>query len=314
VKPGPEELEIQAGTAWPGWCCSYCAAPLEPRPFGLMCAAEGRFFSTHGGVQRLLSEERRREIRPFLELYQRVRRDEGWRVEPGLPEVPPGHPHAGIWRARAQRFGEGLELAAQRLGPGRWRVLEVGAGCCWAAVRLLERGHRVAAIDLNLDADDGLAAADRLLADPTDLPRAEADMEALPLEPGAFDLVLAAGTLHYTNAPSRTLVELRRVTRRGGLLLVLDSPVYRRRRDGEAMVAERMRAHSERYRVPIPRESQSGYFVHGELRGLFEAAGWSLEMHGWPRGLREWARDMLELARYKRRTARFPILVGRRHG
>ena len=304
---------VQAA-GWVGWCCSYCAAPLRPKGAGLVCADEERWFATHEGIHRLLPEERRREIRPFLELYQRVRRDEGWRAEPGLPDVPPSHPRARLWRARAARFREALAIAARHLGPAPWHVLEVGAGCCWASVQMLARGHRVVAVDVNLDPEDGLVAANRLLPAGAELPRAEADMEALPLEPGSFDLVLAAGALHYAQRVTRTLVELRRVTRRGGLLVIVDSPVFRRRPDGEAMVAERMRRHAELYPPGLPRESQSSYLVTGELAGVFAGAGWRLEVHGWPAPAREWARDLVEIARHGRRTARFPILVASRHG
>ena len=298
----------------PGWCCSYCAAPLELEAHGLYCAAEGRWFATLDGVHRLLPEERRRELRPFLELYQRVRRDEGWRAEPGLPEVPEHHPQAAIWRARANRFQRGLDLAVNRLGAGPWRVLEVGAGCCWASIQLQASGHHVTAVDVNLDSDDGLTAPNRMLSEPWRLPRAEADMEALPLEPARFDLVLAAGSLHFPAHLMRTLVELRRVTRRGGVLLVLESPTFRRRPDGEAMVARRMREEARRYSVLLPRESQSSYFVLGELPGVFERSGWGLEIHGWPGPLREQARDLLEIFRHGRRTARLPVLLGTRHG
>jgi SAM-dependent methyltransferase len=178
----------------------------------------------------------------------------------------------------------------------------------------VERGHRVAAVDVNLDPFDGLQAADRLLDVPQRLARAEAEMDELPLPPGAFDLVVASGALHYTHDMPRTLVELRRVTRKGGLLLVLDSPTYRRRPDGEAMVADRMQALERRYGLPIPRESQSSYLVLGELRGVFSSAGWLLEIHGWPGRIREMARDAVEILRHGRRTARFPILLARRDG
>jgi SAM-dependent methyltransferase len=305
-------VDVRAGDDWPGWCCSYCFAPLENRSHGLFCAVEGRWFATERGVHRLLPDDRRREILPFLELYQRVRRDEGWRASRELPCVHGGHPHAAVWRERAPRFREGMRLAAAALGPGPWRVLDAGAGCGWASVRLIEKGHRVVAVDVNLDDDDGLPAAGRLLADSASLERAEAEMEALPVEAGAFDLVLAGASLHYATRLVRTLVELRRVTRRGGALLVLDSPVYRMRRDGEAMVAERMDEQARRYGVRLPRESQSGYLVLGELADLFHGSGWSLEVHGWPGRFREWARDVIEIGRRGRRTARFPILLGRR--
>lgn len=305
-------LTAAAAPSWPGWCCSYCAAPLQPDGHGLTCAREGRWFATQDGVHRLLTHERRRELQPAIEAYQRVRRDEGWRADRGLPEVPAGHPHAAVWRRRARHFARGLSLAAERLGRRPWRVLDVGAGGCWASARLLAAGHRVAAVDVRLDEDDGLGAAGRVLDDPSSLPRAEADMEALPLEPAAMDLVLAAGVLHHASRPARTLLELRRVTRRGGLLVVLESPVYRRAVDGESMLAERADAHARRYgRAPVP--FGAGYLVRPELRALFEGAG-SLEVHGWPSRLIEMGRDLVDVGRWGRRPARFPILIGRRDG
>ena len=302
----------RSGVAWPGWCCSYCAAPLEPAAGGLVCRAEDRWFATEEGVHRLLPEERRRTIRPFVELHQRVRRDEGWTAVPGLPDVTPRHPHASVWRRRARHFRRALALAREHLGRGSWRVLEVGAGCCWASARLLAAGHRVAAVDVNLDRDDGLFAAARIV-EPERLPRAEADMEAVPIEASSVDLVLAASSLHDAPRPDRVLVELRRVTRRGGVIVVFDSPVYRHLEDGEAMVSERMERHSARYRVDFGREGQSGYFLVDELPELFRTSGWSLEVHGWPGRAREALRDAVDRLRWSRRMARFPVLVGRRH-
>jgi len=58
----------------------------------------------NSGVRGLLPEERRRELLPAVEMSRRLRRDEGRRAEPGLPDVTPGHPHAQAWRSRAARF------------------------------------------------------------------------------------------------------------------------------------------------------------------------------------------------------------------
>jgi SAM-dependent methyltransferase len=313
VNASSKSAGLGPAAPWLGWCCPYCAAPLDERAHGLFCAAEERWFATDRGIHRLLTEERRHEILPFLELYQRVRRDEGWRAEPELPDLPPDHAHAAIWAQRAQRFRRGISLAALALGRGPWRVLEVGAGCAWASARLVELGHQAVAVDVNLDPEDGLPAAERLPFGDR-LPRAEAEMDALPLAPAIFDLVLAAGSLHYPSRLLRTLVELRRVTRRGGALLVLDSPVYRRRPDGEAMVTRRMEEQTRRYGLAVPRETQSGYLVLGELPDIFRSAGWRLELRDWPDLLRERARDLVEILRWGRRTARFPILLARRDG
>ena len=295
---------------WPGWCCSYCAAPLELEPHGVVCPREGRWFATQGGVHRLLTQERRRELQPSVEAYRRVRRAEG---ESGSPASAMGAARGDHRRRAVPLFDRALALAAARLGPGPWRVLDVGAGGCWASARLLALGHTVAAVDVDLDEQDGLAAASRILADPSALPRAEADMEALPLEPASMDLVLAAGVLHHAADLSRTLAELRRVTRRGGLLVGIGSPVFSSVADGERAVADRAEAVRDRYGVPAMPFGR-GYLVRDELAEIFRRCAWRLELHGWPRAMAEIARDAVQIARWGRRTARSPILIARRDG
>jgi SAM-dependent methyltransferase len=169
-------------------------------------------------------------------------------------------------------------------------------------------------VDVNLDATDGLPAANPLLTEPAALPRAEAEMDALPLEPASFDLVMAVGSLHGVPRLTRTLVELRRVTRRGGVLLVLDSPVFRERPDGEAMVAARMRAHARRYPPGLPRESEPSYLVLPELPELFSSSGWRVEVQGWPPWWRERLADIAAAGRSRRPGPRFPIVIARRDG
>ena len=260
----------------PGWAG---AARIAPRRSGRSRRASSATTSSAGSPRTTACTgccptSGVREIRPFLELYQRVRRDEGWRAE--------------ACAARGAALDPALALAEAHLGPGPWKVLEAGAGCCWASVRLLERGHRVAAVDVNLDPDDGLPAANRLLAAPEDLPRAEAELDALPVEAGSFDLVLAAGSLHGVPRLTRTLVELRRVTRRGGVLVVLDSPVFRRRPDGEGMVAARMRR--ARAALPAGAAARERAVVPGARRaaGALLQRGLAAQVHGWPARWREW--------------------------
>jgi SAM-dependent methyltransferase len=285
-----------ARARWPEWCCSYCATPLRPEPHGLFCEAEGRFFATQNDVHRLLPEERRRELLPGIEMYQRVRRDEG----------------AGVPGSNAASLRFAIETAGRVLGPGPWRALEMGAGSCRVSIELLARGHDVVATDINMDPEDGLPAAGRRLPHGTRLPRAEAEMEAQPFAPGVFDLVVVAAALHYSPRVARALIEARRVTRRGGALLVWDSPLYRKREDGEAMIAARMQRHSRRYGLVLPRENEAGYLVLGELRGLFAQAGWSLTVLGWPDRLREIGGDLLSRGRQGSRAPRFPLLVAQR--
>jgi ubiquinone/menaquinone biosynthesis C-methylase UbiE len=69
--------------------------------------------------------------------------------------------------------------------------------------------------------------------------RIGASFEALPLASGSFDMAIFNASLHYAIDLDATLREARRVTRRGGHLVIIDSPFYARERDGDATVREK---------------------------------------------------------------------------
>ena len=183
-----------------GFCCPYCSAALVPRGAGLLCEPEGRFFAASDGVYRLLEEKRRTELRPLIELEHRLRRDQGFTAIPGLPEAPRSHrrPH---FAKRSRNLREGLRMTGQVLGEGPWRVLEVGAGCAWAGAVLAAEGHRVTAVDASLDPATGCSRPSGCWP-PAFGWSGRADMEALPLEAGSHDLVLAVDALHHARRSS----------------------------------------------------------------------------------------------------------------
>ena len=290
-------------TAWPSWRCTGCGEALVPEAGGLVCSREGWTFSREGPVHLLLTPARREGLRARVTAYRDRRRAEGWRAEPGLPVVPVGHPQAAVWQRRARHLALAERLLGTRMPARPWDVLDVGAGSGWLSARLLARGHRVAAVDVNLDPQDGLLAADGLLASGTTLPRAEAEMERLPLEDASFDCALAAASLHHALDPGAAVREMRRVVRPGGVVLVLDTPVYRHAPDGAAMLKQR--GHDG---------GGVGFFTLDALVALLAIARLDVEVHGWPARAREWARDVVEQARWGRRTARFPVILGRVRG
>ena len=107
-----------------------------------------------------------------------------------------------------------LTAFAGRCGGGP--VLDVGCGPAGHVGRFLaDRGARVVGVDL---APRSLTVA-RRLNDPT-LAFVAADMVALPVASGACAAVVAFYSLIYEADPSAALVELRRVLRPGGALLV----------------------------------------------------------------------------------------------
>lgn len=292
-------------------CCPECGGPLSPVTGGLMCPRDEAFFATLGGVHRLLGPERHAEITAALAFYCRVRADDGFKHSDALPRVPRGHAQARIWRLRARHFARFLDWLARERRRSQ-AIVDIGAGCCWAAQRLAERGHQVAAVDINLDRDDGLAALSEPGRETPGVERIEADMEFLPLEAGCADIVLLNGALHYARCPQNVIAEARRVLKPGGSIVVLDSPIYRRSSDGEAMVKGMRKGFLARYGYAPCRDSAAGYFTVNGLSRMLDRAGFEVRIVGWPSRLREMGRDLIELFRHGRRTARFPMVVATR--
>jgi SAM-dependent methyltransferase len=100
-------------------------------------------------------------------------------------------------------------------------VLEIGAGPGLVTDLLVERGHRVTAVEI----DEQLAAALRLrlAGQPVDV--MTADASALPLPGGRFSSAACFTMLHHIpgrQLQDRALAEIARVLRSGGLLIGTD--------------------------------------------------------------------------------------------
>ena len=309
------ETQLQPLTAQSPWvaslCCPECGGPLSEAGGGLRCGRDDAFFATLQGVHRLLGHERQAELAAATAFYCRVRADEGFTHSSELPRVPRGHIQARIWKQRARHFGRFLDWLSRELPKGQ-SIVDIGAGCCWAAQRLAERGHSVAALDINLDPVDGLTALGEERGLGRGVERIEADMEFLPLSANCADVVLVNGALHYARCPQNVVAEARRILKAKGALVILDSPIYRRSVDGEAMVKMKKKSFLSRYGYAPCRDAAAGYFTITELTRLLERSGFEVRVTGWPSRLREMGRDLIETFRHGRRTARFPMIVAQR--
>jgi ubiquinone/menaquinone biosynthesis C-methylase UbiE len=112
-------------------------------------------------------------------------------------------------------------LASQIDWPRRGRVLEVGCGPGWLWVEAA--AHLRPDLDLTLtDLSDGMVAEARAQVGRTRSGRAvalTADAQALPFDPGEFDVVVANHMLYHVPDPAVAVAELARVLRPEGTLL-----------------------------------------------------------------------------------------------
>jgi SAM-dependent methyltransferase len=130
------------------------------------------------------------------------------------------------WGRQADNF----ERLLERLDlTGTERVLELGAGRCWASARLSRLGCQVVALDVvrakeaggletgGVYLDHGTPYFDRVLA----------SMEKLPLRARSFDLILSLASIHHSALLRQVVEGCSRVLRAGGRLALTSEPCVR---------------------------------------------------------------------------------------
>ena len=222
-------------------------------------------YDERGGIWRCLSDARRSAIEPLLRHYRAVREREGRRrldaaYYRALPAVAADDPHAAEWRIRRESFAH-LLRGCFAAAPQACRVLDLGAGCGWLSHRLAALGHRVVSVDVLDDEVDGLGAAKHY---DVAFAAVQADFERLPFGPHQFDVVDFNGSLHYASDVAATLDGARRMLAPAGTLVVMDSPMFRSSRDGDAMMARRADS-----------VHGAGYVMYAELARFAAAHGMS---------------------------------------
>jgi SAM-dependent methyltransferase len=252
----------------------------------------------------------------FLQEYRHIRHAEGRGSENSayyraLPFCHATDRNASMWQMRARTFNyfvnRVLEPMEQRKG-APLDVLDLGAGNCWLSHRLSLRHHRPVAIDIFSDEKDGLGAAHHYRKPVATI---ESDFDHLPLPADRFDLAIFNASFHYSTDYVRTLNEVRRCLRQGGLVVILDSPVYRLPDHGARMVAEKHATFLQQYGFRSDAMPSIDFLDLPMLSNLQTAVGvkWQIlkPWYGWG----WYARPLKAKLRGHRPPSRFWILVGR---
>jgi len=252
----------------------------------------------------------------FLEDYRLIRHAEGRGSDKSeyyraLPSCERGDPNAGMWAIRAQTYSYFIKnvlkpLEAQATRP--LNLLDLGAGNCWLSHQLSARGHLAVAVDIFNDERDGLGAARHYS---TSFQVAEADFDHLPLSADSFDLAIFNASFHYSVDYLRTLSEVRRCLRPSGLVIILDTPIYRLKEHGMRMVQEKHAAFTKRYGFPSDSLPSLEFLDYATLNVLHDAlqVTWKVfkPWYGW----RWQLRPFNALIRRRRPPSKFWILVGK---
>ena len=182
--------------------CPACGNDLNPE---LSCAGCGTRWQAPDGIPRLRidADARTETVREFY-------------GHAPFPGYPPNDSLAWL-RARAGRsaFAKLLDDSI----PADARLVEIGCGTGQTSLFLARADRKVVALDLTrASLELGAAAAERYGIE--GITFVEADINRLPLKPGAFDLVYCSGVLHHTPDPRASFARIAKAVRPGGMIII----------------------------------------------------------------------------------------------
>lgn len=300
--------------------CPRCRTTLErTTPERVTCPHDGLEFWKVDGVWRFLLPESEAHYSRFIADYEAVRRSEGRgstmaNYYRALPFKDLSGRHTSDWRIRARSFKVLVNNVLTRLQSPlerSLRVLDLGAGNGWLSNRLAAQGDRVIAVDLLVNDQDGLGAWKHYEHSFTPV---QAEFNHLPVMDRFADAVIFNSSFHYSEDYATTLKEAMRVLSRGGLIVIMDSPLYRHGASGEQMVRERESQFRANYGFASDHLQSENYLTHGRLRELARDLHLTWKFIRPFYGFRWLLRPVVSMLLRRREPARFHLIVGRKLG
>lgn len=290
--------------------CPRCKGELMlETPDQFRCQKDALVFRQVDGVWRFLLPERESYYARFIADYEAVRRFEGrFSADASYYRALPFHDLSGRfsrdWKIRVASF----QMLMKNLSPHSI-VLDLGAGNGWLSNRLVLAGHDAYAVDLLVNAEDGLGAWRNYETKFTPI---QAEFIHLPFSDAFADVVIFNASLHYIESYEAAFAEALRVLRVDGSLVVVDSPVYHDAASGEKMVAERKMQFQARYGFASDSIASEGFLTYDRMETLGRHLGikWRhvVPYYGW-----KWAlRPLLARLRGGREPAQFGLWLGSR--
>jgi len=211
----------------------------------------------------------------FLAQYRAVRERDGYRQGSpeyyrALPWTPDTDPQHAVWQVRQRSFERFRKMVRARFCRATPALLDLGAGNGWLSYRMTLDGCRAVAVDIHDDDRDGLGAR-RYYDVPFGCVRA--DFDDLPFAPRQFDVVVFNGSLHYAPNVRATLTRVAPLVAPGGVIAVIDSPMFECVKDGRLMRDRTRQRFQREYGVAEPIEPGEGFLLFSTLAGTARALG-----------------------------------------
>lgn len=297
--------------------CPRCRSSLERIDSSLFrCPQEGLAFPRKNGIWRFLLPEREAHFQDFIKEYETIRRAEGRGAQDpsfyrALPFEDLSGQFQGDWRIRARSY----RVLLKRVLPPMekevsqpLKVLDLGAGNGWLSNRLTMHGHHLAAVDLAVNQFDGLGAHRNYH---TNFTPVQAEFDRLPFHTDDADLVIFNAAFHYATSYLDTLKESLRVLRRGGQVVIMDTPIYHHPESGEQMVREREAQFEAQFGFPSNALPSENFLTYRRLDSLADKLKLRCSTFTPFYGLRWILRPWIARLRGNREPAKFHIIVGK---
>jgi len=298
--------------------CPRCRTRLErTTPERVTCPHDGLEFWKEDGIWHFLLPESEAHYARFIADYEAVRRAEGRGSNSAnyyraLPLKDLSGRFTTDWAIRARSCNVLVKNVITRLQVplGRaLKVLDLGAGNCWLSNQLAAQGDRVIAIDLLVNEQDGLGAWKHY--EHSFVP-VQAEFNHLPIADRYADAVIFNASLHYSEDYAMTLKEALRVLSTTGLVIIMDSPVYRRIASGNKMVEERGAQFKEKYGFASDNLQSENYFTYARLKDLARELNLTWKFITPFYGLGWIFRPLMSTLLLRREPAKFHLIVGRK--
>ena len=212
--------------------CPYCHhSPLSQEHESLRCTSCGVVFPiTHGVINTLIKPDSEvvRELQGML--HEAHERNEPWQTIEELivrrvPHVTSQQEREDALRDQPKNYYRSTRLnVEQAMGTidlqGRKSVLEIGGENEFPFLKPFHaRGMECFVTNIHFSYDDPEQFSPWVT-------KVAGDMNRLPFRDGYFDVVLMSATSHHSPDLDLTIGEIARVTRPGGVVLVLNDPIH----------------------------------------------------------------------------------------
>ena len=305
--------------------CPRCRGTLEPNVSSeapaLVCSECHFPMTLRNGIWLALPVERATYFSHFITDYSSIRAAEGrgsltaeYYLE--LPYKDHSGKNRAQWKIRSRTYSFLQKHIFPELKPAeneRVSILDIGAGNGWLCYRLTQRGFHATAVDLLINEQDGLGAAKHYQGHLQELfPRFQAESAKLPFAKEQFHAVIFNASFHYAESYKACLGEALRCLKRGGMIIVADSPWYSRQNSGERMLAERRASFLNRFGTLSNSIPSLEFLTDERLDDLERAFGIRWERHAPFYRVRWTLRPIIARLRRRREPAVFRIYTARK--